>query len=141
MSTSRVVPVLRSLARRPAYSRPLSLALRRSSTFNTTPSTPTPTPTPTPLSSLASSSTPQYLPYRQSGWRSFLQILGRVTLVTLVGGAGTFYYITQKDRTPGAQLPFDPEKKTVVVLGSGWAATSLLKTIDTEDYNVVRIAS
>jgi NADH:ubiquinone reductase (non-electrogenic) len=34
-------------------------------------------------------------------------------------------------------MPFDPEKKTLVVLGSGWGATSLLKTIDTTDYNVV----
>jgi NADH:ubiquinone reductase (non-electrogenic) len=73
----------------------------------------------------------------QSRWRSFLQILGRVTLVTIITGAGTFYYITQKDRHPGAQLPFDPEKKTIVVLGSGWGATSLLKTLDTTDYNVV----
>jgi NADH:ubiquinone reductase (non-electrogenic) len=73
----------------------------------------------------------------QSKWRSFLQILGRVTLITLVTGAGTFYYFTQKDRHPGTQLPFDPERKTIVVLGSGWGATSLLKTLDTTDYNVV----
>jgi len=75
----------------------------------------------------------------QSRWRSFLQILGRVTLVTIITGAGTFYYFTQRDRHPGAQLPFDPDKKTIVVLGSGWGATSLLKTLDTTDYNVVSI--
>ena len=75
----------------------------------------------------------------QSRWRTFLLILGRVTLVTLITSAGTFYYVTQKDRHPGAQLPFDPEKKTIVVLGSGWGATSLLKTLDTTDYNVVSI--
>lgn len=74
---------------------------------------------------------------KQSKWRSFLQILGRATLLTIVTGAGAFYYVTQKDRHPGAQLPFDPEKKTIVVLGSGWGATSLLKTLDTDDYNVV----
>lgn len=44
---------------------------------------------------------------------------------------------TQKDRHPGPQLPFDPEKKTIVVLGSGWGAMSLLKTLDTTHYNVV----
>ncbi|KAF8880564.1 hypothetical protein BD779DRAFT_1548969 [Infundibulicybe gibba] len=77
---------------------------------------------------------------KQSKWRSFLQILGRTTLITLVGGAGAFYYITQRERHPGAQLPFDPEKKTVVVLGSGWGATSLLKTLDTSDFNVVVIS-
>jgi NADH:ubiquinone reductase (non-electrogenic) len=34
-------------------------------------------------------------------------------------------------------MPFDPEKKTLVILGSGWGATSLLKNMDTADYNVV----
>lgn len=74
---------------------------------------------------------------RQSRWRNFLQTLGRTTLIAVVAGAGGFYYITQRERHPGPQLPFDPEKKTVVVLGSGWGATSLLSTIDTKDYNVV----
>lgn len=37
-------------------------------------------------------------------------------------------------------MPFDPEKKTIVVLGSGWGATSLLSTLDTADYNVVRLS-
>lgn len=53
------------------------------------------------------------------------------------GGAGAIYYITQREKHPGPQMPFDPEKKTLVVLGSGWGATSLLKTLDTADYNVV----
>lgn len=57
--------------------------------------------------------------------------------MTLIGTTGVFYYYTQKDKHPGAQLPFDDKKKTLVVLGSGWGASSLLKTIDTEDYNVV----
>ena len=76
-------------------------------------------------------------PPRQSRWRNFLQILRRTTLIAIVAGAGGFYYITQREKHPGPQLPFDPEKKTVVVLGSGWGATSLLSTIDTTDYNVV----
>ena len=76
-------------------------------------------------------------PPRQSRWRNFLQILGRTTLITIVAGAGGFYYVTQREKHPGPQLPFDPEKKTVVVLGSGWGATSLLSNIDTADYNVV----
>lgn len=38
-------------------------------------------------------------------------------------------------------MPFDPDKKTLVVLGSGWGATSLLKTLDTTDYNVVCVIS
>jgi NADH:ubiquinone reductase (non-electrogenic) len=40
-------------------------------------------------------------------------------------------------RNPPVQADIDPEKKTIVVLGSGWASTSFLKDIDTEDYNVV----
>jgi len=81
---------------------------------------------------------PVYL--KQSKWRSFLQILGRTTLITILGSAGAFYYITQKERHPGPQLPFDSERKTVVILGSGWGATSLLKALDTTDYNVVVIS-
>jgi NADH dehydrogenase FAD-containing subunit len=44
-----------------------------------------------------------------------------------------------KDRHPGDQLPHDPSKKTIVVLGSGWAAISMLKALDTKEYNVVSI--
>ena len=51
--------------------------------------------------------------------------------------AGTFWYLTYKDRNPGPQLPSDPSKKTLVILGSGWGATSLLKGLDTADYNTV----
>ena len=47
--------------------------------------------------------------------------------------------MTHRERHPGVQLPFDPEKKTIVVLGSGWGATSLLNTLDTTEYNVVSI--
>ena len=57
--------------------------------------------------------------------------------MTILVTGGVFVYITQKDRHPGSQLPFDPAKKTVVVLGSGWASTSFIKSLDTADYNVV----
>lgn len=40
-------------------------------------------------------------------------------------------------RNPSVQAEIDPEKKTIVVLGSGWASTSFLKDIDTDHYNVV----
>ena len=56
----------------------------------------------------------------------------------MVTAGGLFYYVAHKDRTPGPQEPHDPTKKTIVVLGSGWGATSLLNSLDTEEYNVVR---
>lgn len=62
---------------------------------------------------------------------------GRITVFTVVAGTGLFYYVAHKDRTPGPQLPHDPSKKTLVILGSGWGATSLLNSLDTSDYNVV----
>ncbi|KZO90627.1 FAD/NAD(P)-binding domain-containing protein [Calocera viscosa TUFC12733] len=77
---------------------------------------------------------------RQSRWRSFLQTVGRVTLGAIVLSGGAFFYVTQRDRHPGQQAAHDASKKTVVVLGSGWAATSLLKKIDTDYYNVVVIS-
>ena len=60
-----------------------------------------------------------------------------MTVVGMVATTGVFYYHTQKDRNPGSQIPFEGNKKTVVVLGSGWGATSFLKGLDTDDYNVV----
>lgn len=41
------------------------------------------------------------------------------------------------NRHPPKQLPHDPAKKNLVILGNGWASTSLLKSLDTEGYNVV----
>lgn len=48
------------------------------------------------------------------------------------------YVAMYAQRHPAVQAEFDPEKKTIVVLGSGWASTSFLKDIDTDNYNVVR---
>ncbi|KIJ56296.1 hypothetical protein M422DRAFT_23586 [Sphaerobolus stellatus SS14] len=101
------------------------------------------TPPPIPAEPKVKSSAPpppppQFVPL--SRWRSFLQIVGRVTLVAIVGTGGVFYYVTQKDRHPGDQLPHDPSKKNIVILGSGWGATSLLKTLDTEEFNVTVIS-
>lgn len=43
-------------------------------------------------------------------------------------------------RNPDEQFHPDPEKKTLVVLGTGWGSVSLLKKLDTENYNVVVIS-
>lgn len=42
---------------------------------------------------------------------------------------------------PREQLQPDPSKKTLVILGTGWGSTSLLKEIDSLNYNVVVISS
>jgi len=72
-----------------------------------------------------------------SGWRRALQAIGRITIGTVIVAGVGFYYVAHQERTPGLQLPHDPTKKTLVVLGSGWGATSFLKKLDTTDYNVV----
>lgn len=115
---------------RPRIQRPLTPAVLPR--LYSTPPPPAHTPLAVPLTKGAEP---------QSRWRSFLQILGRVTLGTIVLSAGTFYYVTQRDRNPGAQLPHDDSKKTLVVLGSGWGATSLLKALDTTEWNVVSFPS
>lgn len=43
-------------------------------------------------------------------------------------------------RNPDDQQVPDPSKKTLVILGTGWGAVSLLKKLDTENYNVVVIS-
>ncbi|KAG8221541.1 NADH dehydrogenase [Butyriboletus roseoflavus] len=88
----------------------------------------------------ALSTLPHRPPQPQSRWRGFLQVVGRVSLVSVVAATGTLYYVSYKERHPGPQLPFDPDKKTLVVLGSGWGATSLLKHLDTEHYNTIVVS-
>lgn len=43
-------------------------------------------------------------------------------------------------RNPTEQYEPDPSKKTLVILGTGWGAVSLLKKLDTENYNVVVVS-
>ncbi|WVR08497.1 hypothetical protein IAU60_005552 [Kwoniella sp. DSM 27419] len=79
-------------------------------------------------------------PYVLTRWRRFLQNFGRVTLVLVLTATGAFIYVTQAQASPPEQLPNDPKKPTLVVLGSGWGATSFLKSLDTEEFNVVVIS-
>ncbi|KAL9539161.1 hypothetical protein MBANPS3_010423 [Mucor bainieri] len=60
--------------------------------------------------------------------------------IGLVGGISYGCYEMYVQRHPSAQADVDPEKKTIVVLGSGWASTSFLKDIDTDHYNVVVVS-
>ncbi|KAI0251025.1 FAD/NAD-P-binding domain-containing protein [Lactifluus subvellereus] len=109
------------------------LGVRQAQVFRRPLSTPSGTSTPPPP--------PPPPPHPElSRWRRALQTIGRVTLITIVTSGGVFYYTTQKDRHPGPQLPYDPSKKNVVVVGSGWASTAFLKNLDTSEYNVTVIS-
>ncbi|WVQ85982.1 hypothetical protein IAT38_008150 [Cryptococcus sp. DSM 104549] len=79
-------------------------------------------------------------PYVLTRWRRYLQNLGRVTLVLVLTATGAFLYVTQSQAHPPEQLSDDPTKPTLVVLGSGWGATSFLKQLDTEEFNVVVVS-
>ncbi|ODO10485.1 hypothetical protein I350_01080 [Cryptococcus amylolentus CBS 6273] len=79
-------------------------------------------------------------PYVLTRGRRYLQNFGRITLVAVLGAVGAFTYVTHAAKNPANQLPADPKKKTVVVLGSGWGATSFLKSLDTDEFNVVVIS-
>ncbi|KAI0275857.1 FAD/NAD-P-binding domain-containing protein [Russula aff. rugulosa BPL654] len=112
-----------------SLSRQRALDVRRVQTFRRLLSTPPTTPKPPPPPRL-----------ELSAWRRGLQTLGRVTLFTIVTTGGVFYYITQRERNPGPQLPHDSSKKNIVVVGSGWGSTAFLKKLDTSDYNVTIIS-
>ncbi|KAL9076899.1 MAG: hypothetical protein Q9161_000532 [Pseudevernia consocians] len=72
--------------------------------------------------------------------RLILRWLWRVVYLGAIGGVGYLGYTIYLLRTPTEQLEADPTKKTLVILGTGWGAVSLLKTLDTENYNVIVIS-
>lgn len=73
---------------------------------------------------------------RRNWWWKIKFAVYTTTLGSLIAAG---YYVYEANHPP-EQLPFDPSKKTLVVLGSGWGATALLDQIDTENYNVVVIS-
>ncbi|KAK4456314.1 putative external mitochondrial NADH-ubiquinone oxidoreductase 1 precursor [Podospora aff. communis PSN243] len=64
----------------------------------------------------------------------------RLIQLSLIGGVAYVGYEIYQDRNPEPQVKPDPSKKTLVVLGTGWGSVSLLKRLDTENYNVVVIS-
>ncbi|KAF7195714.1 External alternative NADH-ubiquinone oxidoreductase, mitochondrial [Pseudocercospora fuligena] len=70
----------------------------------------------------------------------FFRWTWRITYVSLIGGLIYTGYNIYQDRWPEEQHQPDPNKKTLVVLGTGWGSVSLLKKLDTENYNVVVIS-
>ncbi|KAI9222114.1 pyridine nucleotide-disulfide oxidoreductase-domain-containing protein [Blastocladiella britannica] len=58
----------------------------------------------------------------------------------LVAGTGAVSAFVAYRTNPWDQQDPDPTKKTLVVLGTGWGAVSLLQRIDTSEYNTVVVS-
>ncbi|KAE8349196.1 hypothetical protein BDV28DRAFT_160699 [Aspergillus coremiiformis] len=78
-------------------------------------------------------------PKPKKGFR-FLRWTWRLTWLSGVGLTGYVAYSIYELRHPIEQVGPDPAKKTLVILGTGWGSVSLLKKLDTENYNVVVIS-
>ena len=63
-----------------------------------------------------------------------------MTYISLIAGAGFATYKIWSQRHPTEQPAPDPSKKTLVILGSGWGSCSMLKKLDTENYNVIVVS-
>ncbi|KAK9462189.1 pyridine nucleotide-disulfide oxidoreductase-domain-containing protein [Lipomyces oligophaga] len=87
-------------------------------------------PSPSPKQSAPSS----------SKFKLFGLYLWRLTYGSAILGVAYVGYALYDSRHPYDQMPPDPSKKTLVVLGSGWGAVSLLKKLDTENYNVIVVS-
>ncbi|WYZ39813.1 hypothetical protein EsH8_IV_000154 [Colletotrichum jinshuiense] len=64
----------------------------------------------------------------------------RLTYLSTLGLFAYIGYVVYDDRHPEDQVELDPSKKTLVILGTGWGSVSLLKKLDTENYNVIVIS-
>lgn len=96
-----------------------------------------PPPPPPPSAPSSSSSTPPSPKKKRGFFGKVRLVLGYSSLAFLIAAG---YFIYDANHPPAQQLPFDPSKKTLVILGSGWGATALIDSIDTQDYNVVIIS-
>lgn len=86
-----------------------------------------------------------------------LRWIWRATYLSFLGGVGYLAYTVYELRHPVDQLEPDPSKQNLVILGgylelkfyvftanwftgTGWGAVSLLKKLDTENYNVIVVS-
>ncbi|KAH0269874.1 external NADH-ubiquinone oxidoreductase-like protein, partial [Aureobasidium melanogenum] len=76
---------------------------------------------------------------KKSGFR-FFRWAWRATYLSAIAGLIYTGYGIYEMKNPGEQPEPDPTKKTLVILGTGWGAVSLLKKLDTENYNVIVIS-
>ncbi|KAJ2370498.1 NADH:ubiquinone oxidoreductase [Coemansia sp. RSA 2611] len=71
---------------------------------------------------------------------SRLRRLGRVAVGGAAVGVSYMAWLMYRNRNPAEQQPYDPTKKTLVLLGTGWGSTTVLKNLDTENFNVVVVS-
>ncbi|KAJ6109424.1 External alternative NADH-ubiquinone oxidoreductase [Penicillium sp. IBT 16267x] len=83
--------------------------------------------------------TPSPAPKPKKRFRA-LRWAWRLTWLGGLGLTGALAYSIYELRHPVEQAEPDPEKKTLVILGTGWGSVSLLKKLDTENYNVVVVS-
>ncbi|MCJ1238466.1 NADH:ubiquinone oxidoreductase [Varicellaria rhodocarpa] len=83
---------------------------------------------------------PTISPVTKRRGRGFFRWTWRLTYLSVLGGTGWLAYNIYLLRTPQEQFEPDASKKTLVILGTGWGAVSLLKKLDTENYNVIVIS-
>ncbi|KAI1476451.1 hypothetical protein K445DRAFT_56280 [Daldinia sp. EC12] len=72
--------------------------------------------------------------------RNTIKWTWRFIYLSLLGVVGAVVYDGYLDRHPEEQFVPDPQKKTLVILGTGWGSVALLKKLDTSNYNVVVIS-
>ncbi|KAK3356989.1 hypothetical protein B0T25DRAFT_537985 [Lasiosphaeria hispida] len=84
----------------------------------------------------ASTTAPAPKQRRFRAWRWTWRLLN----FSVLGGMAWVGYGIYDDRHPEPQVAPDPSKKTLVILGTGWGSVSLLKKLDTENYNVIVIS-
>ncbi|WBW74420.1 external mitochondrial NADH dehydrogenase (ubiquinone) Nde1/Nde2 [Schizosaccharomyces osmophilus] len=86
-------------------------------------------------SSAKQTASPSPLPSKR--WK----ITKRVGLGLIAASVFCYGVSIYRFRHPDEKQPFpDPSKKTLVILGAGWGATSILRTIDSSLYNVVVVS-
>ncbi|KAI8300677.1 External alternative NADH-ubiquinone oxidoreductase [Colletotrichum sp. SAR11_59] len=79
-------------------------------------------------------------PKRPGKIRKTFRWVWRLTYLSTLGLFAYVGYEVYEDRHFEDQVEFDHTKKTLVILGTGWGSVSMLKKLDTENYNVVVIS-
>ncbi|ORZ22903.1 pyridine nucleotide-disulfide oxidoreductase-domain-containing protein [Lobosporangium transversale] len=82
---------------------------------------------------------PAPAPQPKKRW-SRLRALKRIIQLGAVGAVGYASYVVYQNRHPTEQKQFDPSKRTIVLLGTGWGAVSFLKKLNTDDFNVIIVS-